>query len=380
VQFKKVGIELDIVNNGAEAVEALKQDEYNLILMDMNMPVLNGIEATKVIRNELNDHDVPIIAMTASDLEEDRKLCLESGMNDFLSKPMKIQNSLAVIKKWFKKMEMAKENDQNFENNSIKILNTLLAEDNDVNILLAKKTLTKAGHNVTIVKNGQDAVDAFQKNSFDIFLTDINMPVMDGIEASIQIKKLNSNIPIIAITADSTPKNINECYAAGINDIILKPYVGETLLQCIAKLTQENTQKNDDKQTIEKNDKQIVEKKEDDQDLQIKNAINMDYALSLVEGDKEIYYEILEVFRDDLPSMLEDIKSAINEKDSKKLHITAHTLKSTSVTTGALSLGDLFKTMEKAGKENDIETARSLINDVQKEYEIVMKSINKILV
>jgi len=100
--LKKAGHKLDIVENGKAAVESAKTGVYDLVLMDIQMPEMNGLDATKAIR-EAGILELPVIAMTASAFEKDRKMCREAGMNDFISKPLKQAELLQVISKWIDK-------------------------------------------------------------------------------------------------------------------------------------------------------------------------------------------------------------------------------------------------------------------------------------
>jgi len=99
----KSGYQVDVVNNGREAVAALEKQDYDLVLMDCGMPLLNGFEATALIRNQLSaarNHAIPVIALTAGDTQEDRDKCLEAGMDDFLTKPFVIEDMQAMLDKW----------------------------------------------------------------------------------------------------------------------------------------------------------------------------------------------------------------------------------------------------------------------------------------
>ena len=101
--LKKLGLRADAVANGAEAVKALETLPYDLVLMDVQMPVMDGLEATRLIRNPksaVRNHEVPIIAMTAHAMQGDREKCLESGMNDYVSKPVSPQVLAAALKIW----------------------------------------------------------------------------------------------------------------------------------------------------------------------------------------------------------------------------------------------------------------------------------------
>ena len=103
--LEKSGYRADAVSNGKEAVKALEKDAYNLVLMDVQMPEMDGYEATGVIRDpesKVRNHDVPIIAMTAHAMKGDRERCLEAGMNDYISKPIQVQNLGDVIERFLR--------------------------------------------------------------------------------------------------------------------------------------------------------------------------------------------------------------------------------------------------------------------------------------
>jgi len=94
---------VDVANNGNEAITALADDDYALVLMDCMMPELNGYEATAVIRDQssaVRNHAIPVIALTAKAFKEDRKICLAAGMSDYLSKPINVADLLDMLEKW----------------------------------------------------------------------------------------------------------------------------------------------------------------------------------------------------------------------------------------------------------------------------------------
>ena len=101
--LKKLEYRVDVVENGIEAVKALELIPYDLVLMDCLMPAMDGFEATAVIRNSNSgvlNHDIPIIAMTANAMKGDREHCIESGMNDYLSKPVRKTDLVEILDKW----------------------------------------------------------------------------------------------------------------------------------------------------------------------------------------------------------------------------------------------------------------------------------------
>ena len=104
--LNKLGFTIDIAANGIEAIDALRQTAYSLVIMDLQMPLMGGLEATREIRKMesgiLISSDIPIIAMTANATQQDKKNCLNAGMNDFISKPVTMPTLKELLNKWVK--------------------------------------------------------------------------------------------------------------------------------------------------------------------------------------------------------------------------------------------------------------------------------------
>jgi len=219
---------LDIAENGRIAVKKIQEKEYDLILMDIRMPVMDGLEATEKIRDfeksNPNRRPVYIVAFTAYAVEGDRERFLAAGMDDYIAKPFQPEELIRVIQKYSTKMRFR----------SQRMLNILLAEDNKINQKVAVKTLESFGHKIDVVETGIDAVEKFRQNQYDLIMMDLEMPVMDGVDATRQIRKLEKEfqdkdndrkkVKIIALTAHSTVDDRKRCLAAGIDDYMSKPF------------------------------------------------------------------------------------------------------------------------------------------------------------
>jgi len=179
------------------------------------MPVLNGIEATKIIRKEITK-TLPIIALTAAVQEGDQIKAKEAGMNDFLKKPVKIQDLKEKILQ-YGKPKKTKTRDKPMN------LKALIVDDNSMNVKLLSVFLKKLNIEWDIAINGQEAVDMTRNKPYDICFMDIQMPVMGGVEATKIIREeISTDLPIIAITAvvEFTHENSLE---TGMDDFIAKP-------------------------------------------------------------------------------------------------------------------------------------------------------------
>ncbi|NRD74116.1 response regulator [Shewanella sp. VB17] len=252
----KAGFDFDLANNGEEAIQMYtKHPHYAAILMDCMMPVMDGFTATEQIRNIEKERNmsrrIPIIALTASVLDDDIQKCFDVGMDDYLSKPFKmkaLKEKLLAATESITLSNTIKNNEKQQLSVSqtnitkpclIKSARILLVEDNHINQEVASYMLLKAGYSFDIADNGQDAVDMYRKdNSYDIILMDCMMPIKDGFTASEEIRAhehasgLNKT-PIIALTASIIDDDVQRCYDSGMDAYVAKPVRKEKLLHQI---------------------------------------------------------------------------------------------------------------------------------------------------
>ncbi len=215
--------------NGQEAVDTFVDHPagtFDVVLMDIMMPVMDGITATKTIRAlERKDAKIiPIIAMTANAYEEDIRNTQAAGMNAHLSKPIDVELLLRTLSRFYPAPQ------KQVKTVELTGLKVLLVDDVELNLEIAQVILEEGGAIVTTVENGQEAVNAFRDNpakTFDVILMDVHMPVMDGLVATKTIRSMNRDdardIPILAMTADVYEEDIQATKEAGMNGHLTKP-------------------------------------------------------------------------------------------------------------------------------------------------------------
>ncbi len=214
----------DTAKNGLEALEKVRKINYDIILMDIEMPEMNGIDATKEIRKF--DRKIPIIAHSSKTLEsviEDLKI---SGFNGYVSKPSN-EITLKMVSKWgiikLKNPLLEKSTMQDFLRNK----NILLADDEDINLALTEKYLSKYEASVDKARDGLEAYEMAQNKNYDLILIDVQMPRLDGISAVKKIRKyqIDNNlnlVPAIALTGDNADSQIYKILNAGFDDYFIK--------------------------------------------------------------------------------------------------------------------------------------------------------------
>lgn len=242
--LESFGFEVTAASSGSEAVAAVKahgDKHFAAVFMDYQMPGMDGIEAARQIRAVSAPEPALIIMVTAHGRSELEQLAESAGLNGFLVKPVNPSILLDAIVSASGVAPMLPRQQASAQNAppsaELADRKVLLVEDNEINQEVARELLQREGIIVSLAENGAEAVSAVTEYNYDLVLMDMQMPVMDGIEASQQIRALDSphaTVPIIAMTANAMEEDRQRCLAAGMNDHLGKP-VNVTELQDMLK-------------------------------------------------------------------------------------------------------------------------------------------------
>jgi CheY-like chemotaxis protein len=257
-----------LAESGPLALSLLEQESVDLVILDIQMPDMDGFEVAEHLRRRLPQNGPKIVALTSVGMGSDAIRCREIGINAYLTKPIAASQLLESIQQLFQDVSgQLHQLDQRLKVSSAPVakvcavepapgLSILLAEDNSVNQAVARRILEKYGHNVIVVENGRQAVEAFARGDVcpDLILMDVQMPEMDGFEATAAIRKRQretlgpedsetlgrGRIPIIAMTAHAMAGDRERCLDAGMDGYVSKPFQVEELLSIISSLHQES--------------------------------------------------------------------------------------------------------------------------------------------
>ncbi len=243
--LRQIGMRPDWTNYGKEAVVRAKEaldhsDEFKAYIIDWMMPDLNGIETVRRIRRVIGD-SAPIIILTAYDWADVEEEAREAGVTAFCSKPLFMSELRDVLAQPFRVLEAEPSvQDSSYDFTGKRIL---LAEDNDMNQMIATAILEGVGFSVDIAGNGLEAVEKMKGSPagyYDVVLMDIQMPQMDGYESARQIRSLDdpvkAGIPIVAVTANAFEEDRRSAFDSGMNGHLAKPYDIKEIMQTLREL------------------------------------------------------------------------------------------------------------------------------------------------
>lgn len=233
------GLSITLAANGEQALNHLRRNgnKVDVVLADYEMPTMNGINVASAIRNELGLSDIKFVLLTPRSVSVETMVD-ELNLSGKVSKPVVQSKLLRVLTEILASpaTSAAAKHVQALASNA----RVLLVEDNLVNQKVVREILRKAGYQVSVAGNGQVAVELFRKNRFDLVLMDIQMPVLNGYEATREIRQLEDGlggqrIPIIALTAHAIRGVREACYANGMDDYLTKPVQTSRLLELVSK-------------------------------------------------------------------------------------------------------------------------------------------------
>ncbi|MDH3251546.1 MAG: PAS domain S-box protein [Ignavibacteria bacterium] len=246
--------EMDVasVESGARALEEMREaalggTPYTVVLLDCQMPLMNGADTAEVISRDPLLKGVAIIGLSSIDITEAGGQCEHTGVHYSLRKPVGQSELLDVLMNVILSPERSEDESHHVDDRqqAQRPLRVLLIEDNVVNQRLTVKILEKRGHHPLLARNGKEGIEKFRQEDIDLVLMDVQMPIMDGFEATKEIRRLEktlgprsgrSRVPIIGLTAHSMKGDKERCLEAGMDDYVTKPVQPSVLLNLIAEV------------------------------------------------------------------------------------------------------------------------------------------------
>lgn len=351
-----------IVDSGAAALSSMKSayeegKHFDLVITDCMMPEMDGFELVDKINQDAGWATPTIIMLTSAGERGDAARCIKLSIAAYLLKPIKQSELFFTISRVLTEPQPDPARPSLITRHSIREstqrLQILLAEDNAVNQKLAVKMLERMGHSVSVAANGQEVLGIWEGQNFDLILMDVQMPMMDGLEATRILrereKTSGQHVPIVAMTAYAMKGDKEKCLEAGMDGYVSKPISAQELFETIEGLFQKK-----DTDTISECRpalrNQILDKTE---------------ILERVGGDERLLKEIVALFFEDYPRLVSDIRTAIREGDAQALEKGAHALKGSIGNFASESASQAAGRLETIGRDQDMAQAPVAMIDLE---------------
>ncbi|HEX7400812.1 MAG TPA: response regulator, partial [candidate division Zixibacteria bacterium] len=360
------------VESGKKAIQILKQsvdqkESFDLILLDMQMPEMDGEETLRLIQSDPLIKQIPVVILTSIGQRGDTARLEALGAAGYLPKPVKqsqlydilitiLSKKKAQAEFWIDPMItsdiVSKQKRQGKR--------LLVAEDNPMNQKLAVTLLRRAGFSVEAVENGKLAIEALKKKNYDLVFMDVQMPEMDGLEATKAIRQMEGarqHTPIIAMTAHVMKGDQERCLEVGMDDYVSKPIEPETVFKVIEKWINPSG--------IEKRISADEESKEKEHNPDI--PLDMETVLKRLDGDINLFKELMSEFLYHTSEQVSILEEAVKKGDAQWVVREAHTIKGAAGNLGAKNLANSALRLEQLGRTGNLDKGENLIADLQKE-------------
>jgi len=394
--LESFGFRVKSVSSGEESLHMLEKNlergkPFDLVMMDWLMPGLDGIEASRRIRKDLK-LTTPIIIMTAFGKVNEKMEAERAGVNGFLTKPVYQSTLFNAIMDAFGKVGIRGVEEEKYVavkvpvyKERLKGLRILVVEDNPVNQEIAKAILEKAEIIVDVANNGEEALDAVRRTYFDAVLMDIQMPKMDGYEATRTIRKdpKFTSLPIIAMTAHAMKGDEEKCLEAGMDAYVSKPVSQERLFRALWELIKPGKRPEYVEEVeVERPSGELERLVTEAEELPVRlPGINIQEALKSLNISNDVFKRILMGFLKNNRDTGIKIRDALERKDWESILHLAHSLKGSAGNIGAKKLYKNAQELETASREAktgppaSLEGISDLIDKVQASLNEVLESL-----
>ncbi|MEA5507369.1 PAS domain-containing protein [Halotia wernerae UHCC 0503] len=364
--------------SGEAALALLKHGtQFDIVILDIQMPDMKGITLAHEIRKHPGYENTPLVMLTSLGKQGAEFDLHNLQLSACLSKPIKqtqLYNLLAHA--WDNQpfpAHVSYPRQVNLNLSEQLPLRLLLAEDMVVNQKVALLMLQKIGYRADVATNGLEVLAALQRQPYDVVLMDINMPEMDGLEASRRICQqweISFRPYLIAITANATRGDREACLAAGMDEYISKPVQMQDLIDVLSKC---RPRKNSNFTTPNLETSFINSPTSAPNHIQL-GVIDVKILQSLrnmLAGDQAALAELLECYLSETPKLIKNISAAVKNQDAQAIWKTAHSLKSSSASVGATTLAQLCQQLEIQGRSNNLQESGEIYLRIDQEFEQV---------
>jgi|GEM_PF-147288 len=386
-QLRAWGVRAEEAVDGVTALQVLQSasaggDAFQVAILDMQMPDMDGVTLAMAIKADATLRQTELVLMTSLCRRGDGRRMEEIGFAAYLPKPARQADLFGVLSAVLAVSVAAQSEQPLITRHSVRemhrsALRLLLAEDNLTNQQVALGILSKLGLRADIVENGVEAIKALTNHPYDLVLMDVQMPEMDGLEATRQIRDprstvLNHQIPIIAMTAHAMQSDRETCLEAGMDDYVTKPVSPQALDEALerwlpraipeTKAAGAGKTPNLDSDAGEELDAPVFD---------------LDGMMGRMMQDVALARTVVKGFLEDVPRQIEALRVHLAGRNASSAVAQAHTLKGAAATMGGERLQAVAGKMELAGQTDELEVIEARLPELEMEFARLKEAMEK---
>jgi two-component system sensor histidine kinase/response regulator len=391
-----------VVESGASALDEMERAAkanagYELVLLDAMMPEMDGFMFAEKIRQQPALASATVMMLSSAMPDGTAARCGALGITGWLTKPVTQSDLLDAILLALSELSFSESvmlsssegrspcrpggrdgarpsngtAETQDEHENAGALRILLAEDNVINRAVANGILENQGHTVVHASNGREAIEAVTRERFDLIFMDIQMPEMDGFEATARIRELEQagerRTPIVAMTAHAMTGDRERCIEKGMDDYIAKPLQKQKVLEMLATF-----QSGASFQLASQIDGTL----EACASLSARAISTRDQLLDQLDGDEELLHQLVALFEENTPRLLQNIRDAVAQQNGQALEAAAHALLSSLGAFGADRAHALTRKIETCARERELQEVRGILAKLEAEVGLVSALIH----
>jgi signal transduction histidine kinase/DNA-binding response OmpR family regulator/HPt (histidine-containing phosphotransfer) domain-containing protein len=386
------GMDVEVACSAAAAIKQLEDTAREattlpLLISDVHMPEMDGFQLVETLRNHELLRDIPIILLTSGgrhgDVTRSRELCVSS----YLIKPTKQSELLSAIVTSARMPEKVVQR-ADAEDLSLPKMKILLAEDGVANQKVAFGLLDTWDHDVTLAVNGEEAIKFWQADTFDAVLMDIQMPKVNGLQATQRIRELEvgtgRHTPIIAMTAHAMKGDRAKCIEAGMDDYLSKPVRRQQLHRVLSSFCVQDSSPEDTLPAVTgEAEPQPAQEAQPSSDNGKANAddempvIDWKEAMANVADDKDLFIAVKDSAMEEIPGLVPKLIEAIDQGNAPESQRFAHTIKGAARVIAATKTMSVALQIEQAARRGDLDAARDSLGDLQAAIDELVETLNR---
>ncbi len=369
-------IEHGLAGSGTQAFELLQSaaaqgHAYDIAIIDMHMPDMDGIELGAKIRNDSRLSPTRLLMLGLHGQRGDAEKYREAGFAGYHSKPIGQSTLYNIL---MRVAGITPESSNVAEHFTMRTrprfdARVLVVDDNIINQKVARGMLEKFGLHVDLAGNGEEALRSLERSRYDLVFMDCQMPVMDGYETTRRIRDRQGGcekLPVVAMTANAMQGDREKCIGVGMSDYIPKPVDPEKLQQILEQWLPDQCKQDDVEDTSSVD--AIALETQSENEFAGESVFDFDAFSNRMMGDEDLMRTVVDVFLEDMAVKIEKVRKTVAAGDVQGTGMLGHTIKGATANVGGMAMSLLAQKMEKAGRGGDLETARLALPQLERRF------------